>query len=144
MTDINYTLPNGFTNDINDRLTKYLAVVRANSGDPQPPMARRTSVMQTYASGKIGLKEAVNIHDDAVEDDYIVTWVDPDGQEWIGLTKDGFRQLPDQRLYTKADIDALREICETEANRETPIQAIIQWANQWLSHIQSLSSGTTG
>jgi hypothetical protein len=142
MTDITYPLPNGFENNLDARLTKYLAIIRANCGDPQPPMARKTSVNQIYGR-KISGKEAANVHDDALEREFIVEWIDEEGDKWIGITREGFQQLPETRIYTRADVERLHKIAEIQYEREEANQKIVSWVNRWVEWIKS-QEGHTG
>lgn len=130
-------LPNGFENELDSRLTRLLSTIRAQCGDPQPPLALKTAIDIIYIGYQNRRGEvAGNVLEDAKERDLVVEWVDEDGRVRLGLTPGGFDALPDQSLYSDADIDALHAVAEVESERQAPDQEIVGWVNEWVNRIK--------
>jgi hypothetical protein len=100
-------------------------------------MAHRTAINKIFVGYQnFDAGVAANIHDDAIEKELIVEWVDDDGRLRVGLTQDGFEKIPDTVIYAPEDIDPLREIAGIEIDRHEPDQDVIGWANGWVEWIK--------
>jgi len=111
-----------------------LSTIRANTGDPMPPLVDATALFTTtVANGRLSHEHATNALRAAVENGDVLRWTDGEGTIRYALTSDGLDSVTGSNPY--GDAEALREVIETEASRANPDKDVIGWANRRLAEI---------
>lgn len=122
-----------------DTYKQFLSTIRSKIGGTLPPMAADTSVGVTFCShtgySPKTKKDALKVASE--QKDHIVTWVDDEGRKWIGLKLSAYDLLPGSFPYTPDDVDALKQIIETEVSQDRSDKTIIGWANRQISEIEA-------
>lgn len=114
-----------------------LEALARESGHPNHPMPTGTHLWVTLRRDVARLSKQIEAMQGATDRGHVVPWVDGAGTPRYGLSRDIVESVPelDGPLYGPPDVDALRAIAATEAERESPNEAVIGWANTHLEAI---------
>lgn len=113
-----------------------LGAIRANVGDPQPPLVGAHALFTVVcANGSLSVDAATTAMDATLDNDHALRWTDGDGTVRYALTTAGLAEVRGTNPYGPADADALRACIATEADRADPDRAFIGWANERLGEL---------
>lgn len=125
------------------RYRRLLALIHANCGDPQHVMITAQGPWTIVKHSNISVREAQSSLRAARENDHVVRCRDGSGKWRYALTGDAVDELPNRESlpYGPDDVDAFRDIIETEAAAQDPDQDVIGWCNTRLQEIDEQQDG---